>query len=704
MSGVPKKNVTEVLRLRDQLQRHSYLYYVLDKPEVTDAEYDRLMRRLEELENTYPELVTPDSPTQRVGAKPAEEFRPVRHRVPMLSLNNAMNEGELLEWYGQVKQASGYRLQAAGSGGSEHNASSLKPAGCSDPAACSQPEARIEFVAEPKLDGLAIELIYENGLLVTGATRGDGFTGEDVTQNIKTIRCVPLRLMGDFPRLLEVRGEVYFPSGPFNEMNRKRREAGDEPFANPRNAAAGSLRQLDPKITASRPLEFFVHGLGTVEGKTFAKHSEAMEFVKSLGLPAIRPSRVCRGIEDVRQYYNELLPERDEMPFEMDGMVVKVDSRELQERLGTRSRSPRYAIAFKFPPRQEQTLLEKIVVQVGRTGALTPVACLKRVSIGGVMVERATLHNQDEVDRLDVREGDTVIVQRAGDVIPEVVQVVPDSGHSMRPVFRLPESCPVCGSPVSRPEGEVVARCTGIACPAQLEGWVKHFTSRLAMDIEGVGDKLARQLVDSGLVRNPADLYRLTGEQLAALDRMGEKSAANLVSSIETSKTQPLGRIIFALGIRQVGEHVAQVLASHFGSIDALMDASEDELAGVHEIGPVIAKSVREYSQRDDIRKLVADLKALGVQFPEGAQVAKGGRFDGLTFVFTGGLQKFPREKAERLVASLGGRASSSVSKKTSYVVAGPGAGSKLEKAQKLGVKIIDEEHFGRMLRGEISL
>ena len=681
MSGVPKSIVSEVLRLREQLRRHSYLYYVLDKPEVTDAEYDRVMRRLDELESAHPELITPDSPTQRVGAQPADEFPSVRHRIPMLSLNNAMNEDELREWHRQVKSGVGV-----------------------DEAEGALFDTKIEFAAEPKLDGLAVELIYENGLLITGATRGDGFTGEDVTQNIKTIRCVPLRLMGNFPRLLEVRGEVYFPSKRFNEMNRKRREAGDEPFANPRNAAAGSLRQLDPKVTASRPLEFFVHGLGTVEGKTFAKHSDAMEFVKSLGLPAIRPSKVCSGIEEVLAFYNELLPKRDEMPFEMDGMVVKVNSFELQQRLGTRSRSPRFAIAFKFPPRQEQTLLEKIVVQVGRTGALTPVACLKRVSIGGVMVERATLHNQDEIDRLDVREGDTVIVQRAGDVIPEVVQVVPDRGHSKRPTFKLPESCPVCGSPVSRPEGEVVARCTGIACPAQLEGWVKHFTSRLAMDIEGVGDKLTRQLVDSGLVRNPADLYRLTKDQLAALDRMGEKSATNLVAAIEASKVGPLARTIFALGIRQVGEHVAQVLASHFGSIDALMDASEDELAAVHEIGPVIAKSVRQYFQRDDIRKLIADLKALGVQFPEAAPVVNGGKLDGLTFVFTGALQAFPREEAERLVATLGGRASASVSRKTSYVVAGPGAGSKLEKAQKLGVKIIDEEQFGRMVKGEISL
>ena len=689
MSSVPKDAISRAEKLRAELLHHSFLYYVLDTPEVSDAEYDRLLRELEELETHYPELVTPDSPTQRVGAAPAAEFGTVPHRIPMLSLNNAMNEAELREWHRQVMSGLGI----------DGDGTLFAP--------------RVELVAEPKLDGLAVELVYEGGRLVAGATRGDGCTGEDVTQNIRTIRSVPLRLMGECPRLLEVRGEVYFPLAKFNEMNRLRREAGEEPFANPRNAAAGSLRQLDSKVTASRPLKFFVHGLGSLEGRPEPPrtHMAALRFVAGLGLPVIAPARLCGSFDEVMAYYNDLLPKRDEMAFEMDGVVVKVNDFEQQAALGMRSRSPRYAIAFKFPPRQQQTLLEKIVVQVGRTGALTPVACLRRVSLGGVMVERATLHNQDEIDRLDVREGDTVIVQRAGDVIPEVVQAVPDAGHAKRPRFVLPAACPVCGSPVERKTkanskaagGEdaelgAVARCTNVSCPAQIEGWIKHFTSRGAMDIEGIGDKLVRQLVDRGLVRNPADLYRLTAEQLAGLERMGAKSAANVVASIEASRRRPLDRIVFALGIRQAGEHVAGVLASHFGSIDALMEAPEEELSQVFEIGPVIAKSVSDCFRREDVRRLIADLKALGVQFPSATRPKAGGKLEGLTFVFTGTLAWLPRTEAERLVASLGGRAGGSVSRKTDYVVAGPGSGSKLEQARKLGVKIIDEAQFRSMV------
>ncbi|NQT18757.1 MAG: NAD-dependent DNA ligase LigA, partial [Planctomycetes bacterium] len=477
-----------------------------------------------------------------------------------------------------------------------------------------------------------------------------------------------------------------------------RKEDGKEPFANPRNAAAGSMRQLDPRITASRPLQFLAHGLGTLEDGRFERYSDALDYVKALGLPVITPAKICKGLDEVVAFYNELLPKRDEMPFEMDGMVVKVNSLRSQEALGARSRSPRFAIAWKFPPRQEQTVLQEITVQVGRTGAITPVARLRRVKIGGVMVERATLHNQDEIDRLDVRAGDTVIVQRAGDVIPEVVQIVPDAKHEKRPKFLLPEVCPVCGSPVERPEGEAIARCTGIACPAQLEGWIKHFTSRTAMDIEGIGDKLVAQLVDRGLVKNPADLYRLTVEQLAALERMAAKSAGNTISAIEESKDRPLERIVYALGIRQVGVHVAQVLASHFGTIEAIMEASEEGLSDVHEIGPVIAKSVIEYFARDDIRTLIADLGELGVKFPRTKTLPAGPMpLDGLAFVFTGSLS-MPRTEAEELVTSLGGRASGSVSKKTDYVVAGPGAGSKLDKARALGVEIIDEETFKKKI------
>jgi len=674
MAEAPQSVVKEAQKLREELQHHNYLYYVLDKPEISDAEYDRMLRRLQEIEEKYPELVTPDSPTQRVGAAPAEEFEPVAHRLPMLSLNNAMNEGEMREWYRQVLSGLGIEgEEAAGD---------------------------VKLVAEPKLDGLAVELIYEDGRLATAATRGDGFTGEDVTQNVRTVRSVPLRLRGEAPRLLEVRGEVFFPLREFNRMNRERKERGEEPFANPRNAAAGSLRQLDPKITASRPLSFLAHGFGIIEGgPEMAAYSDVSAWLGDLGIPTIRPAKNCSNLEEVIDFYNELLPRRDEMAFEMDGVVVKVDDLTQQERLGARSRSPRFAIAWKFPPRQEQTRLEDIIVQVGRTGALTPVAVLKRINIGGVMVERATLHNQDEIDRLDVRVGDTVLVQRAGDVIPEVVKVIPDDQHAGRPKFTLPDTCPVCGSPVVRPEGEAVARCSNVSCPAQIEGWIRHFTSRSAMDIEGVGEKLVKQLVESGLVKNPADLYRLSHEQLASLDRMAEKSAGNILEQIEASKERPLDRIIYALGIRQVGEHVAQVLARRFGSIDALMAASEEELSAVHEIGPVIAQSVREYFSREDVQQLIRDLKELGVEFPQSkAPAPEAAPFDGLTFVFTGALEAMTRDDAERLVTNLGGRAASSVSRKTDYVVAGPGAGSKLAKARQLGVKVIDEAEFQKMV------
>lgn len=675
MPRIPQNIVAEAHKLKDELLRHSYLYYVLDSPQVADAEYDRMMRRLQEIEAQYPKLVTPDSPTQRVGAAPAEEFKPVPHRLPMLSLNNAMNEDEMREWYRQARTGLAMEEEE-------------KTLFAED----------LEFVAEPKLDGLAIELVYENGLLATGATRGDGFTGEDVTQNIKTIRSIPLKLMGKFPGLLEVRGEVYFPLHDFNEMNRRRKEEDKEPFANPRNAAAGSLRQLDPQVTAARPLQFLAHGLGTLEDGEFERYSDALDYVKALGLPIITPAKICKGLDAVIAFYNELLPKRDEMPFEMDGIVVKVNSLRAQEALGARSRTPRFAIAWKFPPRQEQTVLQEITVQVGRTGAITPVARLRRVNVGGVMVERATLHNQDEIDRLDVRAGDTVIVQRAGDVIPEIVQIVTDAKHQKRAKFTLPEECPACGSPVERPEREAIARCTGIACPAQLEGWIRHFTSRTAMDIEGIGDKLVEQVVDRGLVKNPADLYRLTAEQLASLERMAEKSAGNIVAAIEESKDRPLERIVYGLGIRQVGVHVAQVLASHFGSIEAIMEASEEDLSGVNEVGPVIAESVTDYFARDDIRTLIADLKALGVKFPRGKAPPAGPMpLDGLTFVFTGSLN-MPRTEAEELVASFGGHAAGSVSKKTDYVVAGPGAGSKLDKARSLGVEIIDEETFQKKI------
>ena len=651
--------------LRELIRYHNYRYYVLDSPEISDAEYDRLFRELQELEEKFPEFVTPDSPTQRVGAQPAEEFGTVPHTIPMLSLDNAMDEEEVREFDERVKRFLGT-------------------------------DEDIEYVAEPKLDGLGVELVYERGRLVVGSTRGDGFVGEDVTQNLRTIRAVPLVLLGDPPERLEVRGEVIMHIEDFRELNRRRAEEGEPPFANPRNAAAGSVRQLDPRITASRPLDIFFYGVGQVVGREFSTHWEVLQALRSWGLRTNPLNRLCRNVDEAVDYYRELLKIREELPYEADGIVIKVNRLDLQRRLGEKARSPRWAIAYKFPPRQATTVIKDIVVQVGRTGVLTPVAIMEPVHVGGVEVKRATLHNQDEIDKKDIRIGDTVIVQRAGDVIPEVVAVVKERRTGKERPFRMPERCPVCGAKVVRLPDEAAHRCTNSACPAQVKERIRYFASKNAMDIEGLGVKLVAQLVDRGLVKDVGDLYFLTKEQLASLDRMAEKSAENLLEALERSKEREPARVLCALGIRHVGEHVARVLMDHFGSIDRLAEASADELESVPGIGPEVAGSVVDFFSHEENMRVLEKLKRAGLKFEVEKEAAR--PLSGKKFVFTGTLSSMTRSEAEELIRKLGGEASSSVSRRTDYVVVGENPGSKLERARQLGVKTITEEEFLRMV------
>ena len=658
--------------LRSELERHNYLYYVKDSPEITDAEYDALFRELQAIEAEYPDLVTPDSPTQRVGAKPAEEFKHIRHRVPMLSLQNAMDEGELREFDARV---------------------------------CRLLETRdpIEYVCEPKFDGLSAELIYEDGVLLAASTRGDGFVGEDITANVKTIRSVPLRLRtGDgqaMPRLLEVRGEILMPIAAFEELNREREARGEPVFANPRNAAAGSARQLDPGVTAVRPLQFYAYALGVSEGFSVECQADLLRALRAFGFRVSDLFTVARGADEVMRAYRELGARRDSLPFEIDGMVVKVNSFALQRELGEVSRSPRWAIAFKFPPEQQVTRVEDIIVNVGRTGVLTPVACLRPVRVAGVMVKRATLHNEDEVARKGVMIGDHVLVQRAGDVIPEVVLVLKERRTGEERPFVMPSTCPACGGPVSRREGEVAWRCTSVDCPAQLKERIVHFASRKAMDIEHLGERLTEQLVDGGLVRTVADIYTLTKADLLKLERMADKSAQNVLDAIEASKKRPLSAVVVALGIPQVGEALARSLADHFGSIDALMEADEEELAKVEDVGPVVAKEIAQFFGNEKNREVIRRLREAGVRMEhETRAVEARAAFAGKTFVFTGTLSSMTREQAQELVVSLGGKAAGSVSRKTDYVVAGADAGSKLAKARELGIKVLTEAEFSAMV------
>jgi len=659
--------------LREELERHNYLYYVLDAPEIPDAEYDKLFRELERLEAEYPLLATPDSPTRRVGATPLAEFSQLTHRVPMLSLNNAFEDEEVAAFDRRVREGLGVEV--------------------------------VEYAVDPKFDGLAISLIYENGILVQGATRGDGYTGEEVTTNLRTIKAIPLRLHTlTPPKLLEVRGEVLILKADFEKLNRQQREKGEKEFANPRNAAAGSLRQLDPRITATRPLTFFAYGLGSVEEVNLPrKLSAIMDYLEGLRVSVCRERKVVQGVEGLLDYYRMIGARRDGLPYDIDGVVYKVNDLDSQERLGYVARAPRFAVAHKFPAQEAMTELLGIDVQVGRTGALTPVARLKPVFVGGATVSNATLHNEDEIRRKDVRIGDTVIVRRAGDVIPEVVGVVLAKRHPGAQEFSLLEQypvCPVCGSHVIRLPDEAAARCSGgLFCPAQRKQAILHFASRRAMDIEGMGDKLVDQLVDKELIHTPADLYQLGMNTLANLDRMAEKSASNTLAAIEASKNTTLARFIFALGIRNVGEATAKDLARHFGGLNALMAADEGALQQVPDVGPVVAQSIVQFFAEPHNREVIAQLIAAGVHWEEGAgSPISTSPISGKTFVLTGTLPSLTRDEAKERIEALGGKASGSVSKKTDFVVAGAEAGSKLVKAQELGVTVVDEAGLMELL------
>jgi DNA ligase (NAD+) len=670
-------------KLRAEIRRHDYLYYVKDRPEISDDAYDRLFRELSDLEAAHPDLVTPDSPTQRVGAAPLDELAKVPHERPMLSLDSVLEREDVLAFEKRM-----YRELAKELG-------------------CELKPGAIEYTAEPKFDGLSVELLYEQGRFIRGATRGDGTTGEDVTVNLRTLRSLPLHLLmeGDPPARLVVRGEVYMRLEDFQALNRRITERGEEAFANPRNAASGSLRQLDSRITAERPLVITCYEIMAQSGTPPATHWEELEALARWGLPVPVQRRRCATIEEVIAFHADTERIRDGLPFEIDGIVVKLNTRAWQIALGEKSRSPRWAIAYKFTPRKEITVVQGIAVSVGRTGTLTPVALLKPVEVGGVTISRATLHNADEVARKDIRVGDTVRVERAGDVIPAIAGRVPVHGETRAEPFQMPERCPVCDSAVAR-EGAYYY-CTGqAACPAQLKGALEHFASKGALNIDGLGRKTVAQLVEKGLVHDLADLYALTKEQILTLDGFADRSATLLLEGIERARQVPLDRILVGLGIRQVGQHIAQVLARRFGTLDALMAADPPTLESVHEVGPEIAASLVSYFGEEHNRRVIERLRRLGVQVlaepGAGGDGRAGRRLEGKTFVFTGGLTNCSREEAKRRVEQLGGRAVSGVSKKTDYVVAGADAGSKLAEARKLGVKVLTEEEFLSLL-AEVS-
>ncbi|AVA33532.1 DNA ligase (NAD+) [Cupriavidus metallidurans] len=689
--------------LREELERYSYQYYVLDAPTIPDADYDALFIELQALEAEHPELLTPDSPTQRVGGAPLSAFDSVRHRVPMLSLNNGFEDEDVINFDRRCAQGLGRATAAA-------PAASATPAAPADDlfsaadaaeAAANTAGNAVEYACELKFDGLAMSLRYENGTLVQAATRGDGETGEDVTANVRTIKAIPLKLRGTAPSVLEVRGEVFMYRADFDKLNARQAESGEKTFVNPRNAAAGSLRQLDPRITAKRPLSFFAYGVGEMEGVDRpGTHSAMLDGFAKLGLPVCDERRVVRGAQGLLSFHRQVGERRDQLPYDIDGVVYKVNAIAEQEQLGFVSRAPRFALAHKFPAQEMTTTVEDIEVQVGRTGAITPVARLAPVFVGGVTVTNATLHNEDEIRRKDVHIGDTVIVRRAGDVIPEVVAVVLERRPADARAFVMPTECPVCGSHVERLEGEAIARCTGgLICAAQRKQALLHFAQRRAMDIEGLGDKVVEQLVDLGIVRTPADLYKLGVAKLAALDRMADKSASNLVAAIEQSRETTMNRFIFALGIRHVGEATAKDLAKHFGKLDNLLDADEAALLEVNDVGPVVAQSIANFLAEPHNVEVIEQLRAAGVHWAETEPTARAPLpLAGKTFVLTGTLPTMSREDAKEKLEAAGAKVAGSVSKKTDYVVAGTEAGSKLEKAQTLGVAVLDEEGMLKLL------
>ncbi|MBS3910206.1 MAG: NAD-dependent DNA ligase LigA [Actinobacteria bacterium] len=655
--------------LRRQVNYHNYRYYVLDSPEISDDEYDILVRELEAIESQHPELITPDSPTQRIGAEPSEAFKPIKHRSKMLSLANAFSFEELSEFFNRISR--------------------------------ELDTDKIDFVCELKIDGVAVAIVYENGVYVSGATRGDGEVGEDITANIKTIQSLPLRLLTDGELgVLEVRGEAYLSKGQFKQLNEEREEEGLPLFANPRNAAAGSLRQLNPGVTAERHLDMLVYALGFSSGLSFSSHWETLAFLREAGLRINKHSGKAASIEEAYEFCESWQEQRHTLPFEIDGVVVKVDSFAQQDILGSTSKAPRWAIAYKFPAEQRTTVLRAIELSVGRTGAVTPTAVLDPVVVAGSTVSRATLHNEDEIKRKDIRIGDTVIIHKAGDVIPEIVAPIVSKRTGKEREFVMPTTCPACGGDVVRPEGEAVARCVNINCPAVIFEHVQHFASRGAMDIDGLGESVARQLLDKSLIKDVADIYTLTKEELLVIEHFADKAADNLLGAIEASKGRPLARLLFALGIRHVGARGAEVLAEHFGSVAALAGASREELTAIDEIGPRIAESIVEFFGEERNARVIEKLRRAGVKMEQSVVARPEQRFAGQTFVFTGAMSKLTRSEAETIVKSMGAKASSSVSKKTAYVVAGEDAGGKYDKAKSLGVKILTEEEFMGLIDG----
>jgi DNA ligase (NAD+) len=664
------KVARRIEELRKTINYHNYRYYVLDSPEISDAEYDELMKQLKQLEAEHPELVTPDSPTQRVGAPPVEAFGVVEHPQPLLSLANAFSYEELAAWHKRVSNLLGGR--------------------------------QFDLVCEPKIDGLAVALTYVDGLLVTGATRGDGYRGENITQNLKTVRSIPLSVPREAPPRFEVRGEVYLPKAGFKKLNEQRAREEQPLFANPRNAAAGSVRQLDSSITARRPLDIFVYGLGWAEGKAVPDtHWEIMQWLKSLGFKVNPGIALVHSLDEVEKYHQDWIETLEKSPYEADGIVAKVNSIALQQELGTVAHEPRWALAYKFPAVQGTTKLIDIGINVGRTGSLNPYAVLEPVRVGGVTISSAALHNEEDIHRKDIRIGDWVVVQRAGEVIPEIVEPILSRRTGKEKVFHMPSRCPVCGSEVIKPEGEAMHRCTNAACPSQALERIKHFVSRGAMDIDGVGEKLCQALFEAELIKDAADLYYLTREHVLNLERMADKSASNVLSSIEKSKTRSLARVIFALGITHVGDQYAELLAQHFASIDALAKASEEELSGISSIGPKIAEGIVTFFRQEGNRQIIEKLRKAGVKLekekaeevrPQDLPLA------GLEFVLTGKLDSFSRPEAEAKVKALGGKAGSDVTRRTSYVVVGTDPGSKLAKAEKLGTKTINEAEFLNLL------